>query len=194
MFVKERKFTGSPIPRSSGFTLTELLIVVAVIGILIGYAVPGFQGLVAQASYNRASDTLVEALTSARNEAIFNSKDVVICASDDPSASDPICSDDQENWSNGWIIYQECDGNLVRQTGPICNFDDGTTPEVSEPIISVYSPSDITLTNTTGLALSFQATGAASSAVNFDVTINGDSGNISVSTLARIKTTNSVYK
>ena len=77
---------------SSGFTLTELLIVVAIAGILAAIAMPGFQSLTQSQQVKNASFELFSSLTLARSEAIKRNNNVTVT---------PVDADD---WGKGWAI------------------------------------------------------------------------------------------
>ncbi len=174
---------------SSSYTLVELIIAVSVIGIIINYAVPGFRGMINQAKYNRSSETLAETLSIARNEAIFNGKEVIVCASDDPAIAEPVCSGDQSNWSNGWIAFQNCNNNFTRQeSGVSCDLNGDGVDDSAEPIVKTFPPTSFTITNISNTAVGFLASGIADPIADFTVSIGGSSGTVSVSTLARIET------
>ncbi len=66
------------IQQNSGFTLTELLIVVAISGILAAMAVPSYQDMIERNQLKQAAESLKSDLMFARTEAIKRSMDVVV--------------------------------------------------------------------------------------------------------------------
>jgi len=76
----------------SGFTLPELLIVMAVAGILAAIAVPSFRSLTESQQIKNASFELFSNLSLARSEAIKRNADVTIA---------PLVAGD---WGQGWAI------------------------------------------------------------------------------------------
>ncbi|MGQ7844117.1 GspH/FimT family pseudopilin [Granulosicoccus sp. 3-233] len=81
-----------------GFTLMELLITLAVAGILLGIAVPSFKETLQQSRQDSRVMDLTGALTFARSEAIKQSSRVSVCARN----SDTSCG---TNWNQGWIVF-----------------------------------------------------------------------------------------
>lgn len=65
-------------PSAAGFTLTEMLIVVAVAGILATLALPNFRSLSQSQQVKNASYELYSALSLTRNEAIKRNADVTL--------------------------------------------------------------------------------------------------------------------
>lgn len=93
-----------------GFTLTELMVTVAIVGIIASLGVPSFQAILQQ---NRASSTaneLIAALNTARSEAIKRGQIVSLCKSSTISDEEPSCSEDA-TWSSGWIVFVDADGD-----------------------------------------------------------------------------------
>ncbi len=85
----------------SGFTLTELLVVLAVAGILATMAVPSFKSLIQSQRVKNASFELYSSLTLARNEAIKRNSDVTMATATNA------------NGERGWDITAS-DGTVIR--------------------------------------------------------------------------------
>jgi type IV fimbrial biogenesis protein FimT len=83
--------------RAAGFTLIELMVVVAIIVILGAVAMPSLAGLVANQRARAASADLYAGLTLARSEAIKRNLPVSLV---------PVSS---ANWSAGWRIPNPTD-------------------------------------------------------------------------------------
>lgn len=93
--------------RSSGFTLPELLAVLAITGILVAIALPGFASLIANQRARSISADLMTALARARSEAVKRNTDISLS----PSAN---------GWAGGWSIMHPTDSSITLDThGPI---------------------------------------------------------------------------
>jgi type IV fimbrial biogenesis protein FimT len=88
-----------------GFTLIELMTGIAVLGILLALAVPGFREFTRNNRVTAAQNDLVTAMSFARSEALKRTVPVSICASTDSAT----CSNDT-NWATGWIVYTDASG------------------------------------------------------------------------------------
>jgi type IV fimbrial biogenesis protein FimT len=89
-----------------GFTLIELMIVLAVVATLFGVALPAMsRGLEAARSVDARSN-LLASLTTASNKAALTGTRAVLC----PSANGSRCVDSVD-WSQGWIVFLDIDGD-----------------------------------------------------------------------------------
>ena len=91
-----------------GFTLVELMIVLAVMACLFGVALPAFSGSLEAARSGSARSALLGSLMSASTRAAITGVHAVLC----PSA-DAVQCDDGADWSHGWIAF--LDSNASRE-------------------------------------------------------------------------------
>lgn len=87
--------------RARGFTITEMMMSIAVLAILVGLAAPGFREIILSQAVKTASFDLFSNLVVARSEAITRNTTVSVT----PAGG---------NWSNGWTIT-ESGGEVVRR-------------------------------------------------------------------------------
>jgi len=91
------------IKQASGFTLTELMIIVAIIGILASIALPSFQGMIERNTLKEAVEGLKSDLMFARTEAIKQSKNVTVSRK----------TGDAGAWCYGLNVGGTCDCNVA---------------------------------------------------------------------------------
>lgn len=87
---------------TAGFTLVEMVVVVAILGILLGVAVPALQEFVINQRVRAATMDSISSLMLARSEAIKQGGDVSVTPASGTT-----------NWSTGWRIVGT-DGATVR--------------------------------------------------------------------------------
>src|SRR5258705_11399121 len=93
MLVRERSSDGPvSVTRQRGFTLTELLVTVAVAGVLAMVAVPNMRTFLQNNRFSGASNDLLRSFYLAPTEASKHPANVVVCASAAPMAAVPHCS------------------------------------------------------------------------------------------------------
>jgi type IV fimbrial biogenesis protein FimT len=111
--VKRR---GPAFARLHGFSLVELLTVLAVAAVLLGIGVPGMRTLVENQQVTVAANDLFAAISLARSEAIQRSARV-----------DLVPAGDGTDWSRGWVVFVDANANqrpdpgeaLIYSRGPV---------------------------------------------------------------------------
>ena len=94
--------------RLAGFTLLELMVVLAIVGIMVAVAGPSFQSTIQNSNIASARDSLANGVKMARGEALYKKTTAVICASTDQAT----CSGGSD-WEQGWIIFTDVSANGV---------------------------------------------------------------------------------
>jgi type IV fimbrial biogenesis protein FimT len=117
-----------------GFSLVELMVVVAIVAILTMIALPSYRHLIQLNRLATDTNNFLSALNLARNEAVARGRPVSACASVSGTACDGTGTDD---WSNGWIVFTDYDppgqidvgsGDAVlRVFGPVATRDSLTS-------------------------------------------------------------------
>jgi type IV fimbrial biogenesis protein FimT len=108
--------------RRAGFSLIELLIAVAIFGLLVLAAGPSYRHWIAAQQLANHAHFLAGMLNQARSEAIKSGYRVNLCKSRDRQQ----CADDGGGWESGWILYidENQDGEIggdepvIRREGP----------------------------------------------------------------------------
>ena len=91
-------------PRGRGFTLIELMMVLAIVAVLLMLAVPAFGKLIGRTHGNTARSQLETALNQARIAAVSRGTHVVACPSSDTSRCDR-----STRWQHGWLVFADLD-------------------------------------------------------------------------------------
>lgn len=93
-------------PAKRGFTLMEMLVVVAIGGILAAMAAPSLVSVIETNRRITISNQLMEDLVLARRQAIALSTSVALCGSDNTNPNTCIArAPYPTDWSNGWYTY-----------------------------------------------------------------------------------------
>jgi len=89
-----------------GFTLTELIVVSAIVAILLGIGVPSYRYITNSYRMSGEVNSLLGDLQYARAEAIKEGQPVTVCT----SADGATCAGGNA-WSIGWIVFSDANGN-----------------------------------------------------------------------------------
>lgn len=137
--------------KTQGFTLVELMIVIAIAAVLLALAIPSFRTTRERAALRSAASGLYTAFERARTEAQLRNSPVAVCPQT-AGATSPSCASGG-NYSNGWVVYQV-------SVGPTGNGVFQFQGAVS---------SLATISNTPSTLFTFDGNGRASAALNLFV-------------------------
>lgn len=165
---QSRNCSGDSFIRAArGFTFIELLIVIAIAGILAALAAPSFSSFLKREKILAVSDELVSAIQVVRSAAIRSGVPVILCASGDGNS----CGG---QWSDGWFAFKDDDRDA--------------SPAATEQVVlrrkSQSSGPQISVSSLNGgsvNAVRFNYRGAPDSALSVLVTLDSESRSISVS-------------
>jgi len=103
--------------RNQGFSLVELLIVVAVISIVIGFAVPNMRQIMLNNSAKAAINSLLGGLQMARNEAVARGKAITFCPSNQ-QGSNCGTTNAETAYQYGALLMMVGDSEVIHRTEP----------------------------------------------------------------------------
>lgn len=101
----------------SGFTLLELMLVVTIAGLLLGFGVPAMGNFFRNARITGAANDVMGGLHFARSEAIKRRIPVTLCTSADPLNNNPVC--DASPLLTGWIAFVDPNQNGQRDAAEV---------------------------------------------------------------------------
>ncbi|WP_328822300.1 GspH/FimT family pseudopilin [Aquipseudomonas guryensis] len=100
--------------RSVGFTLVELMIAMAILGILATIALPAFDSFILGSRLRTYSNDFAAAARLARSEALKRNAQVRLCMS-----ADGLSCTTSGSWEQGWIVITS--DNVVVHAWPAVN-------------------------------------------------------------------------
>jgi type IV fimbrial biogenesis protein FimT len=102
--------------RLLGYTLWELMVTLAVAGVLLGIGVPNFIEFQRNGTMSAAANDLVTGALLARSEALTRqgTAPVVLCLSNNPLDASPVCdvAAVMDTSDRGFIVWVDTDGEL----------------------------------------------------------------------------------
>ncbi len=98
---------GAPMhsKNDQGFTTTELMLALAIIGLLLAMAIPAIGGFVASGRRAEITNDLLLAMKTARSESEKRVLPVTVCASSDQAS----CAGSGKAFDSGWVLFVDVD-------------------------------------------------------------------------------------
>jgi type IV fimbrial biogenesis protein FimT len=131
--------------RTRGFSLPEMIGVLAVAGLSVSLAVPSYQFLLRADRESEAVNRLLTTLQVARSSAITRNTTITVCA----SLSGKTC--DGHSWEDGWVALSTADGGADGTAGNVL------LSETAQPGLQIQS-------REFAKAIEFHANGGATAA------------------------------
>lgn len=97
---------------NSGFTIVELMVTIALLGILAAWAAPGFENIVRDNRQATQINDFVSSVQMARSEAIKRGASVTLCTS-----ADGVSCSGAAGWQQGWLVFIDLDDDTVVDAG-----------------------------------------------------------------------------
>ena len=103
---------GTSMRSFMGFTLTELMITVAIAAIVLAIGIPSFRDTIRENRLTTYNNQFITALNLARSQAISRGSRVTLC---------PSTGADCEaiGYENGWIVFTDPNGNAKLDAGEV---------------------------------------------------------------------------
>jgi len=98
--------------KEAGFSLIELITIIAVLAIMVAIALPSFGAMLQKAEASSTSQLLTTSFSAARFRAVTDNAPVTVC----PSVDGRTCRGDAD-WSDGWILYRDPGHDRQPRTG-----------------------------------------------------------------------------
>lgn len=105
MFNSRQSAKPDPGDAASGFTLVELMVALAVFGILVSVAVPGFRDFARNSCLTNTANAIVGGAGLARAEAVRQRRAVTFGAAPHPTEANRF------DWQSGWSVWVDADAD-----------------------------------------------------------------------------------
>ena len=134
----------------AGFTMLELMITLAVAGVLAAVAIPNMRDFIRNNRLTAGVNDMLRSTQIARSEAIKRQAVVAVCASADPFA-DPGALACSNGAFSGWFVFQDTNSNWA--------FDDPGDAVIERKSVAT----GVTVRNNNNGVISYSGTGLATS-------------------------------
>lgn len=94
-----------PKREASGFTLIEMLVVIAISAIVLAVGVPSFSYMIDRNRVAGEVNEMLADLALTRSEALARRGRVIMCRSSTPTAASATCDAAATDWGTGWIVF-----------------------------------------------------------------------------------------
>lgn len=98
-----------PATQSGGFTVIELLVILAVIAVVMTVGMPAMASIRDSSQLNSTANDFLSSLYLARSEAIKRNSRGTMCKSADGEACTSAGA-----WEQGWIVFHDVNNNAIR--------------------------------------------------------------------------------
>jgi len=160
---------------SKGFTLLELMVAIAILGLTMLFAAPSFIDLVSNNRISGATNDYLSALQLAKAESAARINPVTICKRN-VAGSACVAGGD---WQQGWIVFSDLNGNASVDGGDaILLIHEALDPRIIFKTVGgtnsiVYSPSGLTSIGGAEVLIMCDDRGFDESAKGILITITG---------------------
>lgn len=106
--------------KHSAFTLIELMVTIAVAGVLLAIAVPSFSEVVSNNRLSARANEMVSAIAFARSEAMKRGRPVSLCRSTNSGSGAETgwsCATGSGGWETGWVVFEDTNSNGLADAG-----------------------------------------------------------------------------
>ena len=151
--------------KNSGFTLIELMVTVAIAGIVLAFGLPSLETYIKNDRLTSQINTFVSHLAYARSEAVLRSQQVILCASSNTTSC-------VGNWGDGWMLFVDADNS--------------SSLTANDPVLRVKQTlsGPNTLTSTMGTSFIYDSRGFAAGGNNGTFSLCDDRGVAHVKSIA----------
>lgn len=95
--------------KQSGVTAIELLVSLAILGIIFAIAIPSYGAAMARVKMGEAESAIFTSINNAVNFSFIGGTRAVLCPS-----SDGVSCDNSFDWSKGWLVFEDKNANRER--------------------------------------------------------------------------------